>query len=521
MTGRISRPSRPARRFLCLYPPHWRTERFLKRHPEVCAGGLEAPLVLFEKKKSALRLAALDERAERLGLYPGQPLAEARAIAPMLRAAPADVDGEVKDFRALAEWLTRFSPHVGIASGAFLLDATGLAHLFGGEAGLLDAAEGALARLGFAARGAIAESAGAAFAFARFGRERIVETGRAAAALGALPVEALRIPPETAATLRRFGLKTVGALHGLPRAPLTARLGAEILARLAEARGEVHAPISPVFPSPRFSAEARLAEPVVSADAIMTCLETMTREIETALERAGRGGRRFALYLYRVDGAVRRLAVGTARAERKPAVILRLFKDRLADIHDERDAGFGFDLLRLSVESDAPFLAAPAAAFGEGAAVLAAAEADALADRLANRMGARVVRLGLENRHLPERSAAFAPLSAAPGEGDRMKADAADAAARPVKLLARPEAIAAVAAVPDAPPARFVWRRVPYRVARACGPERILADWREGAAPARDYYEVEDEDGRRFWIYRQGLYGREARPQWFLHGFFG
>jgi protein ImuB len=510
---------RPARRFLCLYPPFWRTERFLRRHPGFCAGAPEAPFVLFEKARSALRLAALDARAERLGLHAGQPLAEARAIAPELLAAPADAGGEAKDFRALAEWLTRFSPHVGIERGAFILDATGLAHLFGGEEAFLDQAVAALEKFGFTAQGAIAESAGAAWGLARFGRERIVETGRAREALEPLPVEALRISPEAARTLRRFGLKTVGALAGLPRAPVTARMGAEVLARLAEAAGEASAPVNPVLPAPRFRAEAPLAEPIVSAEAVMACLERMTREIAAALERAGRGGRRFALYLYRVDGALRRVAVGTARAERTPAVILRLFKDRLADIHDAREAGFGFDLLRLAVESDAPFEAAPAAAFDDAAAVdaaVAAVAADALADRLGNRMGGRVARLALQNRHLPERSAAFVPVSAAAGD-----AGAPDAAARPVKLLPRPEAIAAVAEIPDAPPSRFFWRRVSYRVARAAGPERILPDWREAPAPARDYYDVEDGDGRRFWIFREGLYGEGQAPKWFLHGFFG
>lgn len=539
MTGKISKfskrpeaiqpgPIKPERRFMCLYPPFWRTERLRRRAPEVCAQAPEAPLVLFEKQKSALRLVALDEKAAGLGLYAGQPLAEARAIEPTLLAAPADEKGEARDFRALAQWLTRFSPHVGIEREAFILDASGLAHLFGGEEKLLDQAIAALETFGVHARGAIAETPGAAWAMAHFGRERIIETRAAKRVLAPLPVEALRLQPETAQTLRRFGLKTVGMLYDLPRAPLTARMGAELLARLAEATGRARTPINPVFPTPRFSAEARLIEPVVSAEAIMIALGKMARDIEFALERAGRGGRRFALYLYRVDGCVTRVAVGTARAERKPAVILRLFKDRLADIHDEREAGFGFELLRLCVESDAPFTPAPAATLENGAAVDAAAEAAALADRLKNRMGARVFRLRLENRHLPERSAALVSLDAPSGDrgGD---SGTPDAAARPLKLLPRPETIEAIAEIPDAPPSRFFWRKAPYAVARAAGPERILPDWRQGwgeerrerAARARDYYEVEDETGRRFWIFREGLYGAGKPPQWFLHGFFG
>jgi protein ImuB len=77
--------------------------------------------------------------------------------------------------------------------------------------------------------------------------------------------------------------------------------------------------------------------------------------------------------------------------------------------------------------------------------------------------------------------------------------------------------------VPDGPPIRFRWRRVLHAVIRADGPERIAPEWwrtPEGTA-TRDYYRVEDENGRRFWLYRDGLYDRETgTPRWFLHGLF-
>ncbi|HWU25227.1 MAG TPA: hypothetical protein VN154_02380, partial [Rhizomicrobium sp.] len=96
-----------------------------------------------------------------------------------------------------------------------------------------------------------------------------------------------------------------------------------------------------------------------------------------------------------------------------------------------------------------------------------------------------------------------------------------EAPRRPLRLFARPEPIEAVAEIPDGPPLRFRWRRALHEVAFAEGPERIAMEWWRHEALTRDYFRVENGCGRRFWLYRAGLYGRETeRPQWFVHGVF-
>ena len=100
---------------------------------------------------------------------------------------------------------------------------------------------------------------------------------------------------------------------------------------------------------------------------------------------------------------------------------------------------------------------------------------------------------------------------------------------RPVRLFASPEPIEAFWVLPDDPPFSFTWRRRPHRVRRADGPERIAEEWWNEAdnAPSllawasavRDYYRVEDETGRRFWLVRAGLPG-DPPPRWFVHGVF-
>lgn len=522
MTAEIFTFRKP-RRFLCLSFPYWPTDRKRRIAPSLAASG--APLILFEKAENALRLHALDACAEALGLHKGQPLAEARAIEPSLIAAPADPQGAERDFRTLCAALTRYAPFVGKFSAAdAFLDVTGAAHLFGGEAALIEDALARLARLKLTARAGLAGSPGAAYAVAHFSHATIVPEGGARAALKDLPVAALRLDEKTAETLRRLGLKRIGQLYDMPRAPLTARFGALLLKRLAQALAEEDEPIDPLFPPPDYESAAPLIEPISSAAAILICVERLAADLEIALERDGKGGRRFELALYRVDNHVRRIAIATARPERKPSALLRLFRDRLADLHDEREAGFGYDLLKLKAFDCEPCETAAPATFD---APPPKGDLPALAARLANRFGPRrICALRLENAHMPERSARFAPFGEAvppmpplapAREGGNLRAEGS----RPVLLLPSPEAIRAVASVPDGPPMRFVWRRVSYEVRKASGPERIAGDWRRShEEKTRDYYRVEDAAGRRFWICREGLFGESDPPKWFVYGFF-
>ncbi|HXI86731.1 MAG TPA: DNA polymerase Y family protein, partial [Parvularculaceae bacterium] len=384
-------PSSPPSRYFTLWLPDWSTDR-LKGH---APGGTGAPTVLYEKSKSALRITAADEKARALGLYEGQPLADARAIEPKLLAAPAKAEDDARAFRRLAEWLTRYSPFVGIYEpGDAFADITGCAHLFGGEDALYKDVLGRFAAAGIAAKAAIADSPGAAYALAHYGGGGIIAPGEAKTALARLPVAALRLESEAAEALTRLGLKAIGQLYGLPRAPIAARLGKTILKRLAEALGEEREPISPLLPAPVFQSEVRLAEPIQSTDALFFCLEKLAPDLEAKLEREGRGGRRFELALFRVDNHVARIEARMARPARKAGHLIRLFKTRLEDIHDEREAGFGYDLLRLSAFDCERCETGETADFD---APKSAGDLHALQDRLANRLGlARVCVIRLE-----------------------------------------------------------------------------------------------------------------------------
>jgi protein ImuB len=130
--------------------------------------------------------------------------------------------------------------------------------------------------------------------------------------------------------------------------------------------------------------------------------------------------------------------------------------------------------------------------------------------------------------HIPERAVLQAPfaelLSRSPSATPpQFGGNVSILPQRPIRLFDHPEQVAVTAEVPEGPPLRFRWRNVTHRVARSEGPERIAPEWWHSAEleRTRDYYHVEDDDGHRYWIYREGFYGEETvHPRWFLQGLF-
>jgi protein ImuB len=507
-------------RFLSLWLMRLATDRIARQRPAPDP----RPLVVTGKRGNVERLTAVDAAAERLGLRPGLALAEARARHPDLAVVaehPADDRRLLDD---LADWCQRYTPLLAVdPPDGLLLDIAGCAHLYGGEDRLLADLLARIEGFGFAARGAVASTIGTAFAVARFGPAGIIAPGGERAALAPLPLAALRLPEETTAALRRVGLKRIGDVVDLPRAPLAARFGADLLRQLDRALGTEREPLTPLLPVAAYVAEQPFAEPIAREDDVLRVIERLAARLKPMLERRGEGARLIELALFRTDGAVRRVAVATSRPLRDPHDIRALYVERLASLADALDPGFGFDLARLSIIAAEP-CPLEQIGFGERAD---AADLDRLIDRLSARLGSRrVMRLMANDSHIPELAAA--PVSAQAGVAltdgwaafRRFRAGV-DLSPRPLRLLVKPEPIEAIAAIPDGPPVRFRWRRALHEVVAADGPERIEgAWWSEDAGPARDYFRVEDKAGHRFWLFRAGLYREAARPQWFLHGTF-
>jgi protein ImuB len=514
-------------RCACVWLPQWPIERHWRDSNKNAPEPSDAPRRAFglvASQVGGFRLTAVNPAAAKLGLVPGELLADARARVPDLRAADADPRADRTRLVQLARWCSRFSPSVApwpeseaLPEHGLTIDITGCDHLFGGEASMAAAIQSALKLLGVKSRIAIADTIGAAHALARHGGQRltIVPPGGQETALCELPVIALRLDPEIAASLHRLGLKRIGLIAHLPRAALTARFGAMLVRRLEQALGLAPEPLSPLLPHAPYRVSAVLAEPILALEHVQALVRKLAEDLAPILERDGKGARTIRLTLFRVDGETAELTIRLADAARDPAHIENLFALKLDKLAQDFDAGFGYEAARLDVlTADVVQLAQR-----ELGSARAEAQTHLLIDRLGSRLGVEnVLRLEPRQSHLPERAVVAHAAAHHP------QADWQDAIVlkRPLLMLPSVEPLEVVALLPEGPPRQFRWRGVLYGVASSEGPERIRPEWWRGSAEARerDYYVVEDEEGRRFWLYRDGAYGESLQPHWYMHGVF-
>jgi protein ImuB len=496
-------------------------------------GLVELPRVVVAKEHNALVLYAIDEAAAGAGLSIGLPLANARAICPELIVHDADEAADRKTLEDIADWCDRFTPLVALDSPHGLyLDITGCAHLFGGEAALLRKVCGALSAQNFAVSAVIAGTSVCARTLTRCAPGTIVADGGEADALSALPVFSLGADDAITSGLRRAGLKTIGDVAARARHEISARFGARFTSLLEQALGQRDAPISPRKPLPDYIVEKRFAEPVATEAVIAMTLSSLAATLVHAMDRQGKGARRLEASFFRTDGAVRAIAVDTGRPVTRSEMIDRLFRERLEALNDPLDPGFGFDLIRLSASRTEIVVQQQR---DLDANVHDNDELSALIDRIAARIGGRRVVVHLpQDTHIPERSALAVPAQhslAAATQAAWPARTESEPPLRPLRLFEMPEPIKVpFATVPDGPPHHFTWRRATHAVARVEGPERIAMEWwkPDGKVLTRDYFRIEDEEGRRFWIFRDGLYGTELRDEkgepapanWFVHGLF-
>jgi protein ImuB len=505
-----------SRRYVSLWLPTWPIDRFrleAERAGEPRHHG--APFALLRAENGGPRLYALAPEAAASRLRPGLGLADARAICPGLVVADAAPARDAEALAALALWCGRYSPWVAVdGDDGVLLDITGCAHLQGGEASLLADLETRLRPFGFRVRAAAASNPAAAWAWARFGAGGVLPAARTERAALELPIAALRLDADTVAGLERLGFKRVRDLEAVPHAPLTTRFGVAPVERLHRLMGRMHVPFTPLAAPARHAVRLAWAEPLGTREGVEAALAEALERLAGELERAQEGARHLRLDLARLDGAVHRLEVRTARASRDARALARLFRDDL----DGLDLGFGVECLRLAAVATERLTARQLqAGGGEGDGEAAQAQ---LIDRLSQRLGpARVRRLVPDDSHLPERACRLVPAREATGGGDPWP----ERGPRPLRLLAEPRPVGAVAAVPDGAPRRLRLDGGLRAVAAAAGPERIAPEWwraAEAEGATRDYHRLDLEDGRRLWVRRTGGWGDTAAPRWTLDGVF-
>jgi protein ImuB len=485
------------KRFASIWFPHWATDLWRRK------GEAATPFALVERDRHGLCLAAIDGGAVKLGLRVGQRLADALAAIPHLVTHPFDLALAQAALARMADEARRWSP-LTAADGpdGIVIDLTGASHLFGGEEGVLKDMAARLSKLGFQIRTAIADTAGAAWAWARYGDAGILPPGAARQMLAGLPIAALRLAADSLEGLHHLGLRRIGDLMALPRGPLASRFGQEALLRLDQVLGRREAALPWRRPRVRYARRLPFVEPIGKREDIDAALDRLLDLLTQDLADAGLGVRRLVYTLEKVDGTRQSFTIGTAVAEHDARYLARLFRDLL----DGAEPGFGIEAATLEAPVTEPFHQAQRRLAGDRAAGDGFAH---LIDRLRQRLGPNALSTPQPvESHLPERACR---------KGDPL---ADEGLAWPARLDRPPLLFAPAEAIQGDGCTRFYWRGGDYRVAKAIGPERIGPEWwhaPSGTRP-RDYWRVEDETGGRYWLYRE--VAPDGRGGWFLQGVF-
>ncbi len=548
------------RRILSIWFPRLGAERLIRRQPLLA----DQPVAVVEEQQNMQLITSLNGVAQAAGLQIGQPVRDAHAMCPGLMTYPRSGPAELRFLEALQRWAGKFSPWVAPEDGdALVVDLTGCAHLFGGEARLMQVVEEDCTDLGLSVALGLADTRGGAWALARFaGRAagsdrsgdaidqearatrsragkrrhwtkggaapavqtqaadvtRISPPGQTYGALSPLPIAALRLEPEVTTQLARLGLRRVGDLLGQPRASLARRFGRGLVLRMDQAMGSAPEPVSPARAPDHFAVRMTLPDPIGLAEDVMAAIDRLLPRLCKTLEDKGKGARRVRLEAYRSDHAVEAVEVGLARPSFDPHRIRPLLEMKIEAI----DAGFGIDMMRLVAVQVEPVHDVQAVGHMQaGEAVrkrLAGANAlDDLMGRLGARVGLDTIRrYHAADSHIPEKShKILAAAWSEPHEGPWPK----PTNPRPM-LMWHPEPVHA----PATPrlPETFRWRGRDLQRLRAIGPERIAPEWwlddpnwRSGT---RDYWVTDTEDGQRLWLFY--AHGGTMSPGWFCQGSF-
>ena len=492
-----------ARRILSIWFPRMASDIALRKRP------VEGPFALIHRSGNANHLHCLNKAAEARKLHRGMALADARAICPDLTTDQADLPREATALKQLGRWANRYSPMVSCdGSDGLIVDVTGVPHLFGGETGLREDLHARLDRMGIKASSAIAETRGAAFACARHGGG-IIPEGEVRQRIESLPVSALRIDESIAQALNRVGLRRIGDLTPLPRAPLARRYGSGLLLRLDQAFGVQRESVAPDAAPPHFGVRMTIPEPIGLQADVMAAVSRLLERLCRTLDQHHQGARRVRLELRRVDRETVVIDIGLARPMRDAQRIAALFVKGV----ENADAGFGIDALRLVAYVTEPL---PPEQLGGGPPVK---QDDALADllsRLGNRLGFdRILRMLPVESKIPERSFLLSPAAHSVSE----PFDRQPGPDRPF-LIFPPEPVTTASMYrPGYPPATFRWRRMKFTTFRAMGPERITPDWwcddPAWRAGLRDYWRIETREGPRLWLFHT-----PKKPNWYAQGEF-
>ncbi|SMC87754.1 Y-family DNA polymerase [Pedobacter africanus] len=499
------------RRFVSIWFRQLLADWQLIRRPELA----QVPFVFATPDHGRMMVTAVSPLAVRFGVEAGMRAADAKAICPGLEVLD-DKPGRPRNLlRGLGEWCVRYSPIVAIdefGMDGLLMDVSGCTHLWGGERGYLKEIVSRLKSKGYTVRVAIADTPGAAWAVSRYGKvSPLIPMGGHPEALLSLVPGALRLEDTVLAKLRKLGFYQIKSFVSMPRSVLRRRFGEGFLLRLAQALGTEDEVLVPLQVPVPFQERLACPEPIKTRTGIEIAITKMLESLCKRMQAEGKGLRTGVLTCHRMDGKIVQVSIGTSGATHSVSHLFKLFQLKI----DKIRPGLGIEVFVL----DAPKvdeLAVPQEQMWAGKPGLDNQSVLRLIDRVAGKVGAEVIHRYLPAaRYWPER-AVFSTSSVTEKRITEWRLDKP----RPTELLKRPDPIEVMALIPDHPPKFFVYKGVRHQVIKADGPERIEREWWLDQGEHRDYYQVEDDQGGRYWLFRSGHYDGEQKYQWFIHGFF-
>jgi protein ImuB len=496
------------KRFVSIWFPYLATDWHARKQPQL----RDTAFVLKSTVRNRIIITAANPLAKADGIYENMVLADAKALHPSLHVMDDKPGLTTQLADRIAEWCIRFTPAASPDyPNGVLLDASGCTHLWGGEEAYLNDIIKRLNGRGYSVRVAIADTIGCAWAMARYGNKMIVEKGKQVQALLSLPVSSLRIDEGTKEVLQKLGLRKINDVISIPAKSLRRRFGNTLLQRLKQAIGEEEESIVPVYPIEPYQERLPCIEPIKTKEGIEIALQHLLTNLCFRLRKEGKGLRKAFFRAYQLDGGTSGIEISTNQPSQNVEHLFRLFEIKLPTIEPKE----GIELFILEATAVEDALAKQEDLWRVQSGLLEGEVLD-LMDRFTNRLGAEAVQRFLPTEHYwPERSCKKAiDLNERPTTEWKLDKP------RPLQILSPPELIDVTAPVPDYPPLNFRHKGQLHIVAKADGPERIEQEWWIQEGEHRDYYAVEDAEGKRYWIFRSGHYNEKKRPKWYLHGFF-
>lgn len=482
----------------------------LIRRPEL----KEVPFVFAAPDHGRMLVVAVSPLAQTFGISAGMRSADAKAICPGLQIIDHQANRNIKLLKGLGTWCLRYAPTVMIdefAMDGLLMEVSGCPHLWGNERSYLKDIISRLKSKGYTVRLGMADTAGAAWAISRFGTVTpLIPVGGHIDALQALAPAALRIEEGTLAKLNKLGFYQIKSFMAMPRSVLRRRFGEAFLSRLGQALGTVEEVMQPLQVPVSFQSRLPCLEPIRTRTGIEIAISKLLEELCGQLQKEGKGLRKGVLTCYRMDGKVLQIAIGTNAASHSVSHLFKLFQLKIEQVRP----GLGIEFFVLEapkvddVSPDQEALWSVKPGLDDQSVIC-------LLDRVAGKIGAGAIHQYIPSAHYwPERSHGKSASIRA-----KMEQEWHLDKPRPTELLHVPDPIEVMALIPDHPPKFFIYKGTRHTVLKADGPERIEREWWLDTGEHRDYYQVEDEQGQRYWLFRSGHYGEQSY-QWFIHGFF-